>query len=62
MPAEKVKEVVGSDKYVEVQIQDSYLMEEENDKKSTNHVDCNSNSSFDMDSISLDTGCIRVGF
>lgn len=63
VPDEKVKEVISSEKYVEIQIKDianGTGEEENNDKKSACNFDCNSNFSFDMDSISLDTGCNPV--
>lgn len=61
IPEEKVKEAASSDKYIEIQIQDiANGNDEHNDKKYTNNFDCNSNFSFDMDSISLDTGCNQV--
>lgn len=61
MPPEKVKEVVESTDYLEINVQDAYPFDDEIDeKKSTSNMDCYSNSSFDMESISLDTGCNQV--
>ena len=61
MPPGKIKEVVASSDYLEIDIQDSHPFEDEtDDKKSALNIDCYSNSSFDMESISLDTGCNQV--
>ncbi|XKL63879.1 hypothetical protein PGB90_006243 [Kerria lacca] len=57
VPDNKIKEVISNEKYVGLQIQDMYPVDVENDKNFTSSMDCNSDSSFDMDSISLDTGC-----
>ncbi|XP_065211930.1 sphingosine kinase 1-like isoform X2 [Planococcus citri] len=56
IPEDKVKLALSSHKYVEIQVED-YDVDENNDPKSAGNFDCNSNLSFDMDSISLDTGC-----
>lgn len=64
IPDEKVKEALSSGRDVEIQIQDvaPYGNEENNETKSVCNFDCNSNFSFDMDSISLDTGCNQVKY
>ena len=63
MPPERVKEVVASSNYVEINVQDAYPFDEDaDDKKSTLNLECDSNSSFDMESISLDTGCNQVRY
>lgn len=57
VPTEKIKEAAANDQYVDIEFQDSGNYDEDNDQKSTMNTDRNSNCSFGMESISLDTGC-----
>lgn len=62
VPTEKIKEAAANDQYVDIEFQDSGNYDEDNDQKSTMNTDRNSNCSFGMESISLDTGCNQVQY